>query len=263
MTHSESGDAKIRIQGLSKVFEDVVALQGIDLSVHTNEFVAVVGASGCGKSTLLSVIAGLEAPSAGSVEVSGEPVTGPGRDRGVVFQQATLMPWLNVQKNVEFALRGEVGLSAHERTDRARDFLGLVGLSGFEKSYPSQLSGGMQQRVALARSLSYGPDILLMDEPFGALDSLTRRTMQELLLDVWERHRLTVVLVTHDIEEAVVTSDRVIVLSPRPGRVQRIIDVPIDRPRSLADSQRREFREYRDEILRLIHGEEPPGGPVS
>ncbi|WP_336658778.1 ABC transporter ATP-binding protein [Leucobacter sp. USHLN153] len=253
---SSAADAapKLRATGVSKRFGEVTALEGVDLAVSENEFVSIVGASGCGKSTLLSLIAGLEEPTSGSLEVSGAPITGPGRDRGVVFQQATLMPWLTVQQNVEFALRGERGLSAGDRADRAREFLGLVGLGGFERSYPAQLSGGMQQRVALARSLCYGPDILLMDEPFGALDALTRRTMQELLLEVWERHRLTVLLVTHDIGEAVVTSDRVVVMSPRPGRVQRIVDVPIARPRTLASERTTVFQDLHDEVLELIHG---------
>lgn len=245
---------KILATGLSKHFGDVVALEGVDLSVAENEFVAIVGASGCGKSTLLSLIAGLEDPSGGELLVGGVPVSGPGRDRGVVFQQATLMPWLTVQRNVEFALRGEP-ISKAERRDRAREFLGLVGLEGFEDAYPAQLSGGMQQRVALARSLSYGPDVLLMDEPFGALDALTRRTMQDLLLEVWERHRLTVLLVTHDIDEAVLTSDRVVVMSPRPGRVQREIEVPIARPRTSAVRETSVFHERTNEILELIHSQ--------
>lgn len=247
---------KLRATGISKRFGEVIALEGVDLEVGVNEFVSIVGASGCGKSTLLSLIAGLDEPTAGSLEVDGAPITGPGRDRGVVFQQATLMPWLTVQQNVEFALRGEVGLSRAARAARASEFLGLVGLEGFERARPAQLSGGMQQRVALARSLSYGPDILLMDEPFGALDALTRRTMQELLLEIWERHRLTVLLVTHDIGEAVVTSDRVVVMSPRPGRVQQIVDVPIPRPRTLASERTVEFQDLQDEILGLIHGAE-------
>lgn len=180
---------KIEIENLRKEFGDVTALTDVNLTVHENEFVAVVGASGCGKSTLLNMIAGLDSPTSGTVAVSGQPVTGPGRDRGVVFQQATLLPWLSVQKNVEFALQAEP-LTRKERVDRAREFLGLVGLGGFEQSLPNQLSGGMQQRAALARSLSYGPDVLLMDEPFGALDALTRRTMQELLLEVWEKHQI-------------------------------------------------------------------------
>lgn len=245
---------KIVARGLSKHFGDVIALDGVDLTVAENEFVAIVGASGCGKSTLLSLIAGLEDATEGELTVGGAPVTGPGRDRGVVFQQATLMPWLTVQRNVEFALRGEP-LTKPERQDRAREFLGLVGLEGFEKSFPAQLSGGMQQRVALARSLSYGPDVLLMDEPFGALDALTRRTMQDLLLEVWERHKLTVLLVTHDIDEAVLTSDRVVVMSPRPGRVQRELEVPIARPRTSAARELPLFHERSSEILDLIHAQ--------
>ncbi|UOQ58014.1 ABC transporter ATP-binding protein [Leucobacter allii] len=249
-----SAEPKLRVAGIVKRFGAVTALEGVDLAVAENEFVSIVGASGCGKSTLLSLIAGLEPPTAGTLEVDGRAITGPGRDRGVVFQHATLMPWLSVQRNVEFALRGEAGLTRAERAERAREFLSLVGLAGFEEAFPAQLSGGMQQRVALARSLSYGPDILLMDEPFGALDALTRRTMQELLLEVWERHRLTVLLVTHDIGEAVVTSDRVVVMSPRPGRVQRIVDVPIPRPRTLASERTAEFQGLEDGILDLIHG---------
>ncbi|MEV8337181.1 ABC transporter ATP-binding protein [Leucobacter sp. NPDC077196] len=256
MSVQNAADLKLRATGIVKRFGDVTALEGVDLEIGTNEFVSIVGASGCGKSTLLSLIAGLEEPSAGTLEVNGMPITGPGRDRGVVFQQATLMPWLTVQQNVEFALRGETDLSRADRADRAREFLGLVGLEGFERARPAQLSGGMQQRVALARSLSYGPEILLMDEPFGALDALTRRTMQELLLEIWDRHRLTVLLVTHDIGEAVVTSDRVIVMSRRPGRVQQIVDVPIARPRALSSERTVEFQDVQDRILGLIHGTE-------
>ncbi|GAA2189508.1 ABC transporter ATP-binding protein [Leucobacter alluvii] len=256
MSAQHPASPKLRAAGIVKRFGSVTALEGVDLEVGTNEFVSIVGASGCGKSTLLSLIAGLEEPTSGTLEVDGAPITGPGRDRGVVFQHATLMPWLTVQQNVEFALRGERGLSRADRADRARDFLGLVGLDGFERARPVELSGGMQQRVALARSLSYGPEILLMDEPFGALDALTRRTMQELLLEVWERHRITVLLVTHDIGEAVVTSDRVIVMSPRPGRVQQIVDVPIERPRTLASERTVEFQDLQDRILGLIHGAE-------
>ena len=256
MSTQQSAAPKLEVSGVTKRFGEVTALEGVDLTVAKNEFVSIVGASGCGKSTLLSLIAGLEDATAGTLAVDGRPITGPGRDRGVVFQQATLMPWLTVQQNVEFALRGEPGLSRADRAERAREFLGLVGLGGFEAARPSQLSGGMQQRVALARSLSYGPEILLMDEPFGALDALTRRTMQELLLEIWERHRLTVLLVTHDIGEAVVTSDRVVVMSPRPGRVRQFIDVPIARPRTLQSERTAEFQDLQDEVLGLIHGAE-------
>ncbi|MFD3443600.1 ABC transporter ATP-binding protein [Microbacteriaceae bacterium 4G12] len=238
---------------VTKQFGEVTALSDISLTLGQNEFVSVVGASGCGKSTLLSVIAGLEAPTAGSASLGGQVLTGPGRDRGVVFQSATLLPWLTALGNVEFALRGEEGLTKKQRIDRAREVLAQVGLDGFEDKFPSQLSGGMQQRVALARSLSYGPEVLLMDEPFGALDALTRRTMQELLTQVWEKHRMTVMLITHDIEEAVFTSDRVIVMTPRPGRIRAEIPIELDRPRHADLIGTPAFHSYYTEILALIH----------
>ncbi len=242
----------VRVSGVTKRFGEVEALAGIDLSLAENEFVSVVGTSGCGKSTLLSIIAGLEEPTTGTVESGGSEVLGPGRDRGVVFQQATLLPWLTAGKNVEFALRGEES-SAKERKDRALGALDQVGLADFAGAYPSELSGGMQQRVALARSLSYGPSVLLMDEPFGALDALTRRSMQEWLTQVWERHRMTVLLITHDIEEAVYTSDRVVVMTPRPGRIRQEFRVDLPRPRSPHMIATPEFQALTQEILSLIH----------
>ena len=244
---------KVEVANVTKQFGEVTALSDISLTLGQNEFVSVVGASGCGKSTLLSVIAGLEAPTAGSASLGGYVLTGPGRDRGVVFQSATLLPWLSALGNVEFALRGEEGLTKKQRIDRAREVLAQVGLDGFEDKFPSQLSGGMQQRVALARSLSYGPEVLLMDEPFGALDALTRRTMQELLTQVWEKHRMTVMLITHDIEEAVFTSDRVIVMTPRPGRIRAEIPIELDRPRHADLIGTPAFHSYYTEILALIH----------
>ncbi|MDR0783519.1 MAG: ArgE/DapE family deacylase, partial [Propionibacteriaceae bacterium] len=224
-----------------------------DLTLGDQEFVSLVGVSGCGKSTLLAVIAGLVEPTSGEVLVSGKPVTGPGRDRGVVFQHATLLPWLTAQKTVEFALRGEP-LSATQRRERARENLVLVGLEGFEDVYPAQLSGGMQQRVALARSLSYHPEILLMDEPFGALDALTRRDMQELLTEIWEAHRLTVLFVTHDIEEAVYISDRVVTMTPRPGRIHVQAEVDLARPRRLEMQSYPHFSELSRHLLKSIRG---------
>lgn len=243
---------KIVVENLSKNFGDTSALKETSLYAGSNEFVSIVGASGCGKSTLLHLLAGLETPTSGKILVNGTKVTGPGRDRGMVFQRATLLPWLNIQKNVEFALKGEKQLSRSEKTARAKEFLTLAGLEGFENAYPRQLSGGMQQRAALARSLCYNPDILLMDEPFGALDALTRRAMQQLLLEVWEKHRLTVILVTHDIAEAILTSDRVLVMTPRPGRVQKEFTVPLPRPRNLEQMDSPEFRQLHSEILALI-----------
>ena len=244
---------KVRIDAVDKRFGDVHALSEVSLTLGDQEFVSVVGASGCGKSTLLSIIAGLEAPTSGEASIQGDPIRGPGRDRGVVFQSATLLPWLTAIDNVVFALRGERGMSRRERVDRARDVLSQVGLAGFEDSYPAQLSGGMQQRVALARSLAYGPEVLLMDEPFGALDALTRRTMQELLTTVWERNRMTVMLITHDIEEAVFLSDRVVAMTPRPGKVRAEFDIDLPRPRDPEIIGSPEFHRYYTDILGLIH----------
>ncbi|MFC6356357.1 ABC transporter ATP-binding protein [Luethyella okanaganae] len=242
----------VHVDALSKSFGDVQALGPIDLDLRGNEFVSVVGASGCGKSTLLSIIAGLTDATAGEVLIAGDPVDGPGRDRGVVFQGFTLFPWLTALGNVEFALQGEKS-SKRERTAQAREHLALVGLDGFDDHYPSQLSGGMQQRVAIARSLSYRPRILLMDEPFGALDALTRRDMQALLTHVWEQHKLTVLMITHDIEEAIFTSDRVVVMTPRPGRIRADLAVPLERPRVSGMTEAPEFRELFAQILELVH----------
>jgi len=244
---------KVRVDQVDKSFGEVHALSDVSLTLGDQEFVSVVGASGCGKSTLLSIIAGLEAATSGEASIQGTPIVGPGRDRGVVFQSATLLPWLSAIDNVVFALRGERGMSRRERLDRARDVLAQVGLSGFEDSYPAQLSGGMQQRVALARSLAYGPEVLLMDEPFGALDALTRRTMQELLTTVWERNRMTVMLITHDIEEAVFLSDRVVAMTPRPGRVRAEFSIDLPRPRDPDVIGSPEFHRYYTDILGLIH----------
>jgi NitT/TauT family transport system ATP-binding protein len=246
-------EPKVRVQNVNKRFGDVHALSDITLTLGEQEFVSVVGASGCGKSTLLSIIAGLEPPTDGTASIEGNPIHGPGRDRGVVFQSATLLPWLTAIDNVIFALRGEQGMSRRQRIDRARDVLAQVGLTGFEDSFPAQLSGGMQQRVALARSLAYGPEVLLMDEPFGALDALTRRTMQELLTTVWERNRMTVMLITHDIEEAVFLSDRVVAMTPRPGKVRAEFAIDLPRPRDPEVIGSPEFHHYYSEILGLIH----------
>jgi len=242
----------ITISHLTKRFGALTALDDVSLSIDGNEFISIVGRSGCGKSTLLSIIAGLDGATEGQVDVGGEEVYAPGRDRGVVFQNATLLPWMTAQENVEFALKPS-GMSRRERADTAREYLALVGLTGFEGHYASQLSGGMQQRVALARSFSYQPRILLLDEPFGALDALTRRTMQRLLTEIWEKHRLTVVLITHDVEEAVYTSDRVVVMSARPGRIRAEVPIELERPRDPHVIDSPEFRDYATEVLDLIH----------
>jgi NitT/TauT family transport system ATP-binding protein len=246
---------KLAVHGVRKVFEgrsgDVVALDGVDFEIAEKEFVTVIGTSGCGKSTLLSIIAGLEEETEGEVLVAGEPVVAPGRDRGVVFQSYTLFPWLTAQKNVEFALRE----SGSERVRIAREHLRLVGLERFADAYPSQLSGGMRQRVAIARALSYRPEVLLMDEPFGALDAQTRQLMQELLTRVWEEHRLTVMFVTHDIDEAVFLSDRVLVMTARPGRIKEDIEIGLERPRTFEIFSTPEFFEYKARLLESVREE--------
>jgi NitT/TauT family transport system ATP-binding protein len=249
---------RLQIDNLRKEFKSrrqaITALDAASLTLADNEFVSIVGTSGCGKSTLLSIVAGLQDPTSGTVLVDGRPVAGPARDRGVVFQTYTLFPWLSARGNVEFALRGH-GMGARERRDVAREHLKLVGLEDFEDARPSQLSGGMKQRVAIARALSYRPAILLMDEPFGALDALTRQLMQELLTSVWEQHRLTVLFVTHDVEEAVFISDRVAVMTNRPGRIKKEVVVDLPRPRSYDMLSSPEFSELYGEVLESIREE--------
>jgi NitT/TauT family transport system ATP-binding protein len=249
---------KLGVRALRKEFDTgrhvVTALDGADLTLADNEFVSLVGTSGCGKSTLLSIVAGLQEATAGEVLVDGRPVTGPGRDRGVVFQTYTLFPWLTARENIEFALRGEP-IGKGERRDLALEQLKLVGLERFADAHPNQLSGGMKQRVAIARALSYRPQILLMDEPFGALDALTRQLMQELLTNVWERHRLTVLFVTHDVEEAVYISDRVLVMTNRPGRIKKEVVVDLERPRHHDMLSSPRFGELYGEVLESIREE--------
>ena len=216
---------KLDIQNVSRVFPgikggaDVRALEPTTLSVAPNDFITILGPSGCGKSTLLRIVAGLDAPSAGTVLLSGKPVTRPGPDRGMVFQSYTLFPWLTVAENIAFGLK-EKGMSEAARRDIVASYIDKVGLRDFANHWPKQLSGGMQQRTAIARALANDPEILLLDEPFGALDNQTRSLMQELLLGIWEREKKTVLFVTHDIEEAVFMASRVIVMSARPGRVK-------------------------------------------
>ena len=251
-------EPKLVIAGLGKTYRtgrgETVALEGFDLAIDENEFVALVGTSGCGKSTLLSIAAGLESHDAGMINIDGEPISMPGLDRGVVFQSYTLLPWLTALGNVEFALKA-AGTPSHEARGIAEAHLALVGLEGFEHAYPSELSGGMRQRVAIARALSYRPKMLLMDEPFGALDALTRHHMQELLTAIWEKHRLTVLFITHDVEEAVYLSDRVAVMTNRPGRIKSIIPVPLPRPRRYELISTPEFRRLQLEVLEEIRSE--------
>ncbi|MFE7183544.1 ABC transporter ATP-binding protein [Streptomyces erythrochromogenes] len=216
--------AKIVFEGVRKTFGDFTALDGIDLEIQSGEFLVVVGPSGCGKSTLLDLLGGLSTPTAGRILLDGKPVTGPGLDRGIVFQQYALLPWRTALGNVEFGLEA-TGVPRRERTSRAREFLDLVGLTGFEDRHPHQLSGGMRQRVAIARSLAYDPDVLLMDEPFAALDAQTRESLQDELRRIWQRTGKTVVFITHGIEEAVYLGQKVAVMTSRPGRIKEIVPV--------------------------------------
>ena len=226
----------LSIQGVGRTFPGVhggpptQALQPTDLEVAHNDFITVLGPSGCGKSTLLRIVAGLDTPTVGRVLLDGQPVTGPGADRGMVFQSYTLFPWLDVRANICFGLR-EKGLPAREQAETADRYIAEVGLEGFERHYPKQLSGGMQQRVALARALANDPKILLLDEPFGALDNQTRALMQELLLSIWDLHRKTVLFVTHDIDEAIFMANRCAVFSARPGRIKSELAIDLPYPR--------------------------------
>ena len=207
---------------------EVLALDQVSLEVANREFVALLGPSGCGKSTLLYLIGGFLPVETGSITVDGNPVVGPGPDRGIVFQHFALFPWKTVRGNILYGLERQ-GMPKEERVARAQHFIDLVGLSGFEDSYPSQLSGGMKQRTALARTLAFDPSILLMDEPFGALDAQTRHLMQAELLSIWQRTPKTVIFVTHDVQEAVYLADRVAVMSARPGRIKTIVDTKFDK----------------------------------
>ncbi|HTW26145.1 MAG TPA: ABC transporter ATP-binding protein [Acetobacteraceae bacterium] len=233
--------------------QSVLALDTVSIDVTGGEFAVIVGPSGCGKSSLLYLVAGLVEPSDGDIFLQGEAVRGPGAARGMVFQAYTLFPWLTVWENVEFGLRRR-RMPAAERRPRVAHYLDEVGLTQFAEAYPKQLSGGMMQRVAIARALANDPQVLLMDEPFGALDSQTRLSMQKLLLRVWEHNHKTVLFVTHDIDEAILLGDRVLVMSPRPGRIQESIAVNLPRPRTLAMVMEPEFIAIKRQIVGLLHG---------
>jgi NitT/TauT family transport system ATP-binding protein len=247
------GGIPLRIAGVSKTFaargRSVNALAPLDLEVRAGELVCLLGPSGCGKSTLLSIIAGLEPADSGSVWADGREVRGPGVDRVLLFQEAALFPWLDVQRNVEFGLR-QAGVPAAERAATARRFIELVHLAGFESSYVHQLSGGMRQRAALARALAIDPAVLLMDEPFGALDALTRDRLQAELEAIWAATRKTILFVTHNVREAVALGDRVLVFSPRPGRVVGEFHINLPRPRRLEDHA---LVDLSAEILAVLH----------
>lgn len=249
---------KLEVAGVTKIFPgkkksapSVTALDGIDLTVSDGEFVVIVGPSGCGKSTLLNIVGGLETATAGEVKIEGKPVAAPGADRGMVFQGYSLFPWLTVRKNVEFGLKMQ-GVSKAERAEAAREFIRLVGLADFENALPNELSGGMKQRVAIARTLAAKPEILLMDEPFGALDAQTRVVMQELLARVSRETASTVLFITHDIDEAILLANRIYVMSRRPGTIRAVLDVELPGERSHNILVTEEFLELKRTIMDML-----------
>jgi len=239
-------------QFISPQGEIIQALQDVSFHVHRREFMSVIGPSGCGKSTLIRIVAGLETPTSGEINLDGNPITGPGPDRGMVFQSYTLFPWLTVKKNVMFGLKMS-GHGAVEAEQDAMQWIELVGLSKFANAYPHQLSGGMKQRVAIARALANRPRILLMDEPFGALDAQTRAQMQAYLMQIWENVDVTIMFITHDLDEAVYLSDRILVLKANPGRLDEMVEVPVAHPREPGQFQNPEFLATKEHIEHLIH----------
>ncbi len=249
---SLSVQPKLEVRGLSKSFmaqgKSLLVLKDIHLQLYPREFVCLVGASGCGKSTLLNIIAGLIRPSVGSVLVDGEVVLGPGADRGMVFQGYTLYPWLTVAQNIAFGFKLRK-LSKAQQRDIVSHYLGVVGLTSFAQAYPKQLSGGMKQRVAIARALANAPEVLLMDEPFGALDAQTKEQMQQFLLNLWEETHTTVLMITHDVEEAIFLSQRLYVMSSRPGRLTREIPIALPEHRELDIKLSPEFIDIKRQVL--------------
>jgi NitT/TauT family transport system ATP-binding protein len=264
MESSKLGHIEVRGFGLSyeTLKDSVEAVQSTDIVVQPGEFVSIIGPSGCGKSTLLNAVAGFLKPTTGTVEVDGEAVTAPSADRGMVFQQYSLFPWKTVRENVEFGLKMQ-GMSRLERERAARTLLGLAGLLAFENHYPDKLSGGMKQRVGIVRALATGPKVLLLDEPFGALDAQTRSIMQQILTNMWQHLKISVLFVTHDIDEAIFLSDRIYVMTARPGRIKAEIVVPLERPRDAAVAMSSEFlalrrglmAQIREESLKAMGGE--------
>lgn len=252
------GAVKVKIDKVVKTYNTknggMIALNGVSLEIRENEFICVVGPSGCGKSTLLNIIAGLLDSTSGNVYVDGKAVEGPGPERGVVFQQYALFPWLTVLKNVEFGLRLK-GVGTKTAADEAMKYLKMVDLEQFAGSYPKELSGGMKQRVAIARAYAVNPQVLLMDEPFGALDAQTRTQLQSELLETWERERKTCFFITHDVEEAIILAQKVIIMSARPGRIKEIIDVAIPYPRTQETKMSPEFLELKNYIWSQVYQE--------
>ena len=247
------------IRSLSKHYQvngrSLPVLADISLTIQPGEFVSIVGASGCSKSTLLRLMIGLEADHQGEILLDGQRIAGTSLDRGIVFQEHRLFPWLNVEQNVGLGLLN-ARIGDAEKRRAVQEHIGLVGLQGFESAYPHQLSGGMSQRVAIARALVNRPEVLLLDEPFGALDALTRKHLQEELQRIWQAEGITAILVTHDVEEAVYLGDRVVVMQPRPGRIQRIVDVPLPRPR---DRKSLAFTAVEDAVLAEFNSQRQPG----
>jgi len=250
---SNSPGGLIEIQDVRRVLQNssgvpIIALQNVNLNINPGEFVSLIGPSGCGKSTLLRVIVGLDQPSEGNILLDGEKITGTHYERGLVFQDPTLFPWLNVQDNIASGLVARNIL--HERKILIPEYIKLVGLAGFEKSYPHQLSGGMAQRASLARALINHPKVLLMDEPLGALDAFTRMRMQDEILRIWNTRSTTVILVTHDVDEAIYMSDKIVIMTPRPGKIQKVLAVPLGRPRA---RNHPDFLRIRSMILEFLH----------
>jgi NitT/TauT family transport system ATP-binding protein len=250
---------RININAVTKQFQTdssvITALDNVDLSVQEEEIVTLVGASGCGKSTLLNLIAGFETPTVGNVFVDGQPVKGPGPDRGVVFQQTALFPWLSVEDNIGFGLSLRANKKVGDHRQIVERMLQRTGLSAFRERRPAELSGGMRQRAAIASVLAINPSTLLMDEPFGALDSLTRSIMQDFLLEIWDERRKTVVLVTHDIDEAVYLADRTVIMTAHPGQIHEVIDVGLPRPRRYEMRSEAPFIALRDHVTQIVRSE--------
>lgn len=252
----KSRDVILEVKGLNKVYKsakgDVAALRNINFKTHRREFVSVIGPSGCGKSTLIRILAGLESYTSGDVLLDGKPIIGPGRDRGMVFQGYTLFPWRTVKQNIMFGLQMN-NASVEEASREAELWIELVGLERFSNAYPHELSGGMKQRVAIARALVNQPRILLMDEPFGALDAQTRARMQAHLLEIWRNVDITILFITHDLDEAIYLSDRILVLKANPGEVQELVEVPVPNPRSPEQFTSPEFLATKARLEALIH----------
>jgi len=255
-----SSAPKISVDSVTKIFplggEDFVALDNVSLDIIDNEFVTVVGPSGCGKSTMMNILAGLDEPTRGRAIVDGKDVSGPGPERGVIFQQYALFPWLTVRKNVEFGLK-TAGVARAECRERAEYFIRLVGLEQFADALPKMLSGGMKQRCAIARAYAVNPSILLMDEPFGALDALTRVRLQEQLLETWSAEKRTVMFITHDVDEAVFLANRVVIMAARPGRIYDIVNVDLTYPRTEAMRLSPEFSALRNRVWHAVYHQEP------